>query len=84
MTGSVAYLYNRATYLWGNVVNPFELYRTTDGGRSFTPVGRLPLPSGWLVFTSRDDGLAVGYPPSGSRVLLRTTDGGRHWQTAST
>jgi len=84
VTGSVAYLYNRATYLWGNVVNPFELYRTTDGGRTFTPVGRLPLPSGWLVFTSRDDGLAVGYPPSGSRVLLRTTDGGRHWQTAST
>jgi hypothetical protein len=84
VTGSVAYFYNMAKYLWRDVVNPFELYRTTDGGRSFTPVGRLPLPSGWLVFTSRDDGLAVGYPPSGPRVLMRTADGGRHWQAAAT
>ncbi len=59
--------------------------RSTDGGRSFHAVGRLPFPSGdldQLVFANATDGYALGSsgPPGNPDArLAATTNGGRTW-----
>jgi hypothetical protein len=76
---TVAYRYT------GNVVRePVDaLQVTTDGGSRFTTVARLPFHYvTQLLFTDRQHGYVLGAEGTGDRtVVLRTADGGRHWQT---
>ena len=65
------------------------LQRTTDAGRRFTTVGRLPFArdaGGVLVFVDGEDGFGLGAPPRrdhpGSHpvdAVFETADGGVHW-----
>lgn len=56
-----------------------QLYRTTDGGVTYSPVGPQGLTWEYLGFTDTTHGVALGYPtgssPSDGR-LYYTTDGG--------
>ena len=54
---------------------PASLYKTTDGARTWKPIGGVP--SGRIDFTSARDGWLLG------RTLDHTTDGGRTWKQAS-
>ncbi|HEX2535921.1 MAG TPA: hypothetical protein VHK69_19405 [Chitinophagaceae bacterium] len=60
-------------YGWGSDENYPKLYRTTDGGETWTTIA---LPAGFrdLHFTDRQNGYAVsGY------TIWKTTDGGTNW-----
>jgi photosystem II stability/assembly factor-like uncharacterized protein len=52
-----------------------SLYRTDDGGATWSPVGRTPA-DGRIEFTSSRSGWLAGGLHS---VLWHTADGGRHW-----
>ncbi len=60
------------------------LQRTTDGGHTFTTVGRV-FPNGGstpqLVFSDEDHGCVLGPTEGGKNgfEVLCTSDGGRHW-----
>ena len=59
------------------------LYRTTDGGRQWSRLGKLPPGNEPDVdFLSANTGWIVT-AHTGSRTLLRTRDGGRTWQAMS-
>jgi photosystem II stability/assembly factor-like uncharacterized protein len=72
----------------------FELYHTTDGGHSWTPVN-LDVPGGWLFlfmqFVDADHGMLAeapflalqgsgGLTPTGPWSLVVTSDGGLTWK----
>jgi photosystem II stability/assembly factor-like uncharacterized protein len=72
--------------------NPLRpaLYVTTDGARTWRPIGPMPF-SGPIDFTSSDDGWGVAanfiepeaLDTSQTGALYRTTDGGRTWEPAT-
>jgi hypothetical protein len=88
--GTSGYLFaalsdRRAMYNPGLQSRAVEL--STDGGRTFRTVGRLPVAGGegrqWVFRTDRD-GLLIGFTGTGSRArtaLFATSDGGRAWRT---
>lgn len=56
------------------------VYRTKNGGVSWTKV--FELPSGWidnLTMFSRNSGILIGDPINGFWTVYRTTDGGDNW-----
>jgi photosystem II stability/assembly factor-like uncharacterized protein len=62
-----------------------RLYVTADAGRRWRSVQPLDLPASWqakaIQFTTMRDGWAIFSPPgSAEDVLVRTTDGGVHWE----
>ena len=65
------------------VIQP-SLYRTRDGARHWTPVGRLPKRTAGIDFASARDGWAMAATVRVFRgALYRTTDGGRSWSRAA-
>ena len=56
-----------------------QLVRSTDGGRTFTPVQNGN--PGWSLvgFTTASNGFALDQQPSGGQALWRTNDAGAHW-----
>jgi len=67
-------------------VQGMELWRTTNGGRSWTRIdqldgisGRSPIAATVGTFTSADDGWMTEGANHRLRVLLHTTNGGRTW-----
>jgi photosystem II stability/assembly factor-like uncharacterized protein len=64
-----------------------EIATTSDGGRHWTVLGRVPGPGDCSVqFVTTSDGWCVGIgAAAGSEavVIYRTGDGGRHWHMAS-
>jgi photosystem II stability/assembly factor-like uncharacterized protein len=61
------------------VVGYQQLYRTTDSGVTYSPVGPRGLTWHYLGFTDPTHGVALGYPTSASPAdgrLYYTTDGG--------
>ncbi len=59
-----------------------RMFRTEDGGRSWTETFRMEHPNGFLDcmdFVDRDLGFAYGDAVDGGLYLLRTRDGGRSW-----
>ncbi|WP_293906719.1 YCF48-related protein [Phenylobacterium sp.] len=59
-----------------------RLYRTADGGASWSQVYSTEIPGGFLDtlrFWDRSHGLVLGDPIDGAWFLLRTSDGGRTW-----
>jgi len=86
----VSFLTARRGYLLFSVDSPqrHRLDRTTDGGATWTPVGRAPF-GGEIQFTTAADGWAVSDPtrwidgsqtPVGGGEVYRTTNGGRTWR----
>lgn len=64
-----------------------RIYRTADGGASWTLQHRVADPRGFLdaiAFADRDAtvGFALGDPVDGRFTVLRTTDAGRTWEPA--
>ena len=70
-TGWVSVTYATVT---NSPANASELFRTSDGGRSWALVSRASPVVGNLHFVSRSDGWALQAP------LLRTLDGGHTWR----
>ncbi|MCK5573929.1 MAG: hypothetical protein KAJ12_14260, partial [Bacteroidetes bacterium] len=61
------------------------LYRTTDGGGSWTDV--FTQADGWLVglkMFNQTNGVALGTPVGGTWTVLRTSDGGASWAHIAT
>lgn len=61
------------------------IYKTRDGGRSWTRQYANPAAGFFLdglAFWSAQRGLALGDPMDGKFLVLRTHDGGRHWVRA--
>ena len=59
----------------------FHIYRTTDGGETWT--GVLSLEQGFIndvILFNRDHGMAVGDPMEGQWTLFVTGDGGATWE----
>ena len=62
---------------------PSRLFRTTDGGATWTVVLANPDPAGFLdaiAFRDARRGLVLGDPVDGRFALLRTDDGGDSWE----
>jgi photosystem II stability/assembly factor-like uncharacterized protein len=58
----------------------FPLTTTTDGGRTWNDVARLPFHLGNFTFTDARNGWALGgYEGTDRSAVHRTTDGGRTW-----
>jgi photosystem II stability/assembly factor-like uncharacterized protein len=64
-----------------------SVVRTTDGGRTWSTVGRAALTSDTQVhlrFADDSQGFVFTIEPTGKAPLLETTDGGVHWTTVRT
>ncbi|MGA8151513.1 MAG: hypothetical protein WB952_11230 [Terriglobales bacterium] len=60
-----------------------RIYRTTDGGKTWTLQFTNADPKGFfdcMAFWDRDHGIAVGDPVNGTFELITTNDGGRNWK----
>jgi hypothetical protein len=81
ITGEVAY-FDAGSFTQSH---PSVLYRLIGGGARAVAVGRLRVVDiRSLVFTDVDRGFVIGVRGSGDAqysVMLRSTDGGRHWST---
>jgi photosystem II stability/assembly factor-like uncharacterized protein len=65
---------------------PQSLLRTTDGGREWSSLGRLPSPYCIVQFVDVSDGWCVEVAAalgSDQVVVYRTSDGARHWSLIS-
>lgn len=63
-----------------------RIYRTTDGGRSWTLRFTVPGPQGFLdgmAFADRRHGIAYSDPVDGRFLVLATADGGESWTPVS-
>ena len=87
---SVSFLNAKRGYLLADLDSQEgnRLDKTTNGGATWTPVGRAPF-RGEIRFTTAADGWAVSDPtrwinqsqtPVGGGEIYHTTDGGRIWQ----
>jgi photosystem II stability/assembly factor-like uncharacterized protein len=59
-----------------------RIFKTTDGGATWTQVLKNPDAGGFLdaiAFWDSDHGLVLGDPVDGRFVVLSTTDGGKNW-----
>jgi photosystem II stability/assembly factor-like uncharacterized protein len=59
-----------------------RLFKTTDGGATWTQILKNPDAGGFLdamAFWDLNNGLILGDPVDGRFVILLTTDGGKHW-----
>ncbi len=59
-----------------------RIYKTTDGGRSWTLQYRVPGPQGFLdgmAFRDATHGIAYSDPVDGRFLVVATEDGGAHW-----
>lgn len=63
------------------VAGDLNLYRTGNGGRSFTRVGPTESPWTYLGFTNPTHGAALASTSSGQGILFYTTDGGRTYHS---
>ena len=64
-----------------------KLFKTTDGGKTWTLLLTNPDEKGFLdaiAFWDADHGLIMGDPVDGQFVILRTDDGGRTWDRRPT
>jgi photosystem II stability/assembly factor-like uncharacterized protein len=77
-----------ATHAWvvvSKLDNTTFLYRTADGGRSWSRGDSIPTPEqiGQLFFLDPEDGWMLTHAspvsPTGRKVIFRTVDGGLHW-----
>jgi photosystem II stability/assembly factor-like uncharacterized protein len=60
-----------------------RIYKTTDGGTSWTLSMTNPDPTGFLdaiAFWDQNHGLAMGDPVNGRFVIFKTVDGGKNWE----
>jgi photosystem II stability/assembly factor-like uncharacterized protein len=66
----------------GNTPDAFRIYRTTNGGRTWTLVFLNTEPTAFydcMAFFDRHRGLAMSDPINGRFRILATNDGGRSW-----
>jgi len=61
------------------VTGDFDLYRTANGGRSFTRVGPTEHTWTYVGFTNATHGAGLVTTSSGRGILFYTTDGGLSW-----
>ncbi len=64
-----------------------KLFKTTDGGKTWTLLLTNPDEKGFLdaiAFWDADHGLIMGDPVDGQFVILRTDDGGKTWERRPT
>jgi photosystem II stability/assembly factor-like uncharacterized protein len=88
---SVALLTNQVAWIAGVEWVPYArvpvgvLLRTTDGGRTWQPLGDGRLPAlEYVRFFDLDEGVVVGRSsPAGPAGVWRTADGGKTWQPVS-
>ncbi len=67
----------------GDTPDAFRIYRTTDGGQTWTLVFQNTEPTAFydcMAFFDRHRGLALSDPINGRFRILGTSDGGRSWQ----
>jgi len=74
---------NKAVALSAGTGSDSRIYRTTDGGQTWTLVFENADPNAFydcMTFFDRKRGLALSDPPDGMKFrILKTTDGGRTW-----
>jgi photosystem II stability/assembly factor-like uncharacterized protein len=82
-----AFSANRAVILSSGTGPDSRIYRTTDGGQTWTLVFQNNDPNAFydcMTFLDRRHGLALSDPVNGKFRILATADGGRSWQVRST
>lgn len=71
-------------YASGKWKGPAFVLKSSDGGNSFTSIDLSALAGGFneILFINKDTGFVAGKSPVPEEggVILRTTDGGEHWQ----
>lgn len=64
----------------GWAISKSQLYRTTNGGRTWSKVEELiSFPVSEIFFFNNHEGLLLGHSQDGSWVLMQTIDGGESW-----
>jgi len=66
--------------------NQSRIYKTADGGKSWTLQFTNAEPKGFfdcMAFWDRDHGVAAGDPVNGRFELITTADGGKNWKAVS-
>lgn len=74
--------FDSATAVIASAGQPARIYRTTDGGRTWTVRHSDPRPSAFfdsMAFWDDQRGLVMSDPVDGHWVILKTTDGGQSW-----
>lgn len=78
-------LYQRGWFLdatHGWLISGGDIFHTTDGGATLTLQARPNVTFNDITFVDAQHGWAVGdpaNPDTGTAIVFRTTDGGRHW-----
>jgi photosystem II stability/assembly factor-like uncharacterized protein len=77
------YAFDKNTAIVANAGAPATILRTTDGGRTWTPVYSNDHPDAFfdgIDFWNKEEGIVYGDPIEKRMLLLRTKDAGKTWQ----